>query len=89
MVGQDPAEEPAIVLGPQLGLKCLVKADVYQLEETGASGWNELHLDPKILNFVDNRCLHVHREGIKKEDGHNSFWRGEPDIRHGEPDQST
>ena len=47
-------EEPSVILGPQLGLECLVVPNVDRLEETGASGWNELHLDAKILDPVDD-----------------------------------
>ncbi len=65
-----------IILGPQLGLEHLVVPNVDRLEETGVFGWNELHLDAKILDRVDDGGHHVHQEGVEDEDGHNSFGGG-------------
>lgn len=47
-------EEPSVILGPQLGLERLVVPNIDRLEETGASGWNKLHLDTKILDPVNH-----------------------------------
>jgi hypothetical protein len=51
-------------VGPQLGLERLVEPDVNRLEETSASGWNELRnvgwedcIDPLYHRWLIKPCL--------------------------------
>jgi hypothetical protein len=68
------------VLVLHLRLEGLVIADVDGLDKPGAAGWKKVDLNAKFLDLVDDGPHHVHGEGVKEQEGDDS-WGGSRNVR--------